>query len=398
MLFSPILSYITYGLMGKDSITYYFQVFVIFWGVIFILIKNIKIHLSLVYYFLIAYILYVITWSFFNGLFAQKGLFNDKNLANISILSIIIIIYNTKFTDKFIKNFLFLSKLTIILAVTASIIQVFNSNFLNVWERYNDFSPSVYNGDTYTDRRTSIFGYINPNEIGLSFIPLLSVTVGLLYFNNDKKYFLFLIFGGIIAILSNSRYVIVGYIIISLILLKSKNLKMSLIKYFLISFALFIILMQGLSYLGYDFNAWYENRLFAEGSIYETTRYKAWGNFVKFFPENIFWGTGVNMTNEIEMASNAIGSSQVHVGYLAHLLSFGIIGSFLLFGFWFLLARKLYKNAKKTMYWGSFFAFSTFLWSNFTLVYYSIFFYGIIFAFVIDKYLIDREMRQIQNK
>jgi len=97
----------------------------------------------------------------------------------------------------------------------------------------------------------------------------------------------------------------------------------------------------------------------------------------------------VHLTEEIKEASKAVGSSQIHVGYLSHLVSFGIVGSFFMFGFWFLLAKKLYKSAKYTKYWGSFFAFLIYLWAQTTLVYYSIFFYGLIFAFVFDKYVKD---------
>jgi hypothetical protein len=141
-----------------------------------------------------------------------------------------------------------------------------------------------------------------------------------------------------------------------------------------------------LNYLGYNLNNWFEDRLLAEGSLRETTRYSAWVNFQRFFPENPIFGIGVHMTREIEVASNEAGSSQIHVGFLAHLISYGVVGSLFLFGFWFFLSRKMYLNAKKTKYYGSFFALLVFLWGNMTLVKYSMFYYGIIFAFIFDKY------------
>ena len=96
------------------------------------------------------------------------------------------------------------------------------------------------------------------------------------------------------------------------------------------------------------------------------------------------------MTDDIRDASNAIGSSQIHVGYLCGLVYFGIIGAFFLFGFWFQLTKHLYKNAKRTKYWGAFFAFLVFLSANLSLVKFHVFFYGILFALIFDKYYSDK--------
>ncbi len=117
--------------------------------------------------------------------------------------------------------------------------------------------------------------------------------------------------------------------------------------------------------------------------------YKAIGNFIYFFPEHPFFGTGT-MTDEIRVASKAVGSSQIHVGYLSFLVYFGIFGCFFLFGSWFLLSRKLLNTAQLTNYWGSFFGFLTFLWSFATMNLSFIFFYGITFCLVFDKYFHDK--------
>ena len=99
---------------------------------------------------------------------------------------------------------------------------------------------------------------------------------------------------------------------------------------------------------------------------------------------------GQMITDEIKRASQAIGSSHIHVGYLSHLVAYGIVGCFFLFGFWFLLVKKLYRTAKQTNYWGSFFAFLTFLWAFATFSHSSIFLYGLIFALVFNKYFEDK--------
>lgn len=394
MLLSPLLSYITFGLMGLVSITYYFMIFTFFYGILFTIIKGQTIKIPRMLYLLILYSVYISIWGFYNGELERRGLFQVIiNKQFTSIIFIIIIIYNTNFSARFIKRSISIIKITVILAAICSIIQVMDFSFMDT----NDLWEKADVGDTfirglYQDRRLSIFGYVNQNEMGLSYIPLLSVLIGILLHQRYRFYYVFLLLGGITAFLSNNRYVMVAFILITFqVLFVQKKKVLGLMKYFISISIGVLLLLQTLSYLGYDFVDWYHDRLLSEGSLQETTRYKAIGIFLTYFPQNIFFGVGVHMTTEIEMAANAIGSSQIHVGYLAHLVSYGIVGSFFLFGFWFFLAKKLYKTAKHTNYWGSFLAFLTFLWANATLVFYSIFFYGIIFALVFDKFLEDKK-------
>jgi len=391
MLFSPILSYITYGLLGLESSTYYFQLIFCFFGLFFIIKKWKRIHVESFHYFFAGYSGYLIIWSFYNGFFEQKGFFNSFNLNHLSILMILIIIYNTKFNIRFITRTIFLFKITVIVAAVVSLVQVFNYSFLDAsLIREVNWIGDTLQGKLYLDRRLSIFGYVDPNELGLSYMPLLAVVIGFLLFNKEKGVYYFLILGGISAFLSNNRYVMIAFLIIGLQIMIFQKIKLKgFIKYILLTAVALFVLYQILSYLGYNMSDWYNERLLSEGSLRETTRYKAFGNFIKFFPRAPFFGTGVHITKEIKAASNAIGSSQIHVGYLAHLVSYGLVGSFLLFGFWFLMSKKLYKTAKLTSYWGSFFGFLIYLWAQATLVNYSIFFYGLIFAFIFDRYFRD---------
>jgi hypothetical protein len=355
MLLSPLLSYITFGLMGLRSITFYFTIFTFFYGFLFIIIKGKAIKIPSMIYLLILYSVFLSIWGFWNEGFERRGIFPViMNRDITSVFFIIIIIYNTNFSERFIKRSILLIKITVIVAAIVSLIQVVDFSFMDstpIWSK--DKLRGTLLGDLYLDRRGSIFGYVNQNEMGLS-------------------------------------YMLVAFILITFQILIVKKIKISgIFKYIIVITISGFVLIQILSYLGYDFTDWYKIRLFAEGSIQETTRYKAIENFLLFFPRNVFVGFG-GVTDEITAASYAIGSSQIHVGYLAHLVYYGIIGSFFLFGFYFLLAKKLYKTAKLTNYWGSFFAFLVFLWANITLVYFSIFFYGITFALVFDKYFHDR--------
>jgi hypothetical protein len=387
MLFSPLLSYVTLGLWGLRSITYYFTLFTVFYGIVFILINNKTIKFPRLLYLLIFYSIFQTIWSFWNGGLERRGLLEIIiNREFTSIIFIIIIIYNTNFNKRFIDRCISMIKVTVILAAIVSLIQVLDYSFMDASPSWGSKAGVNMLDNLYTARRTSIFGFVDRNEIGLSFIPLLSVLIGVLLFQRNRVYYIYLLLGAIIAFLSNTRYVMIALLLITFQLLVVQRVKIKdLTKYVFIIFISGFLLLRIISYLGYDFNDWYNVRLFSEGSIKETTRYKAINNFLIFFPQSPIFGFG-GVTDEITDASHAIGSSQIHVGYLAHLVYYGIIGSFFLFSFWFLLAKKLYKTAKKSNYWGSLFAFLTFLWANATLVYFSIFFYGIVFALVFDQW------------
>lgn len=83
---------------------------------------------------------------------------------------------------------------------------------------------------------------------------------------------------------------------------------------------------------------------------------------------------------------NAGVSSQVHVGYLDHLISWGIIGSIFYFGFLIMVIWEFRKTALHSQFWGSFYAICIFMFANLTLVKHHMFFYGILYAFVFNKY------------
>lgn len=386
MLFFPILGFVYLYLNLPKSINHLFVYIVFFHGIIFFLVSNKKLNIPKFVFPLIFYMLYIPIRSHLADL-PERQLLTQiyYDIVNTSIFFIIVIIQNTKFDNRFIATSFIIIKFTLIIAAIVSIFQVFNPFLLEFVYEESELEWI----SQYQVRRMSIFGY-EPLNLGLSFIPLLSAFVGLYYYQNKRLSLVFLILGGITAILSNTRFIIIAYLIICFqFVLINRNKIISIISYIFAFVILIILLYKGLEYIGYNIPEWYKERLFPEGSIEETTRYKAIDTFKEFFPKKWAFGTGVHLTEEIKKASDDISSSQIHVGYLSHLVSYGVFGSFLLFSFWFLLAKKLYKTAKYTNYWGSFFAFLTYFWAQATLVHYSIFFYGLIFALILDKYNTD---------
>ena len=398
-ILSPLLSYIFNDFLGNRTITFYYRILFWVYGFIYIFLAFInhkKLKLTKATYYIIAYAVFLVAYSLFNGELERRGIVNIIiNNVNLTTAFTIIIINNTTFTDKFIKKMVEIIKITIIVTAIVSLIQVVKPSFMaaTFYKDVNLVKQSIY-----SIRRASIFGYW-PNAFGLSYIPLLSLFVGAHIYFRKRFLSLFLLFGGVSSFLTNTRYIMIAFVLLTLqVLFDNKKKMRKVFKYIIIASILLFFIYQVLSFFGYNIADWYYTRLFAEGSIEETTRYKAIENFLIVFPEHRWFGTGVGMTDEIKALSNAVGSSQIHVGYLAHLVYWGLVGSFLLFGFWFQVILRFYRNAKKTAYWGSFFAFLTFLWANVTLVHFSIFNYGLIFAFVFDKYFMDKYNNRLKNE
>ncbi len=85
----------------------------------------------------------------------------------------------------------------------------------------------------------------------------------------------------------------IGFLIVTVIILVDQKVKIiGFLKYIFVFLMIGFVLSQTLLFFGYDLKDLYENRLFAEGSTKKTTRYKAIGNFLIFFPKNMFFGTG----------------------------------------------------------------------------------------------------------
>ncbi len=393
ILFSPILSFFTFKNFLISS-QYYMGVILSLLGII-LLLSNKKIIIPKYAWLLLIYIFYRLIWSFNTNEFEERTYRVILKNQFIHTFFGILVIENISLSTIYIKKTLKIIKYTVIIAATTSVIQVINPTFLDstyLWLSDPSFSFQI---DIYEFRRMSIFGYIDMNEIGLSYIPLLSVLIGVFLLYRQKSIYFFMLLGGLSAFLTNTRYIMIAFIIISFqVIISQKNKIFGIIKYLFIALFVGIFLVQFFHLLGYNFEEWFNRRLLAEGSLKETTRYKGWINFLYFFPKNLYFGTG-GMTEAIKNASISIGSSQIHVGYLSHLVYFGLVGSFILFSFWYLLAKSLYTTAVKTKYWGSFYAFITFLWANFTLVTFHLFFYGLLIALLFDKYF--RDFKNLNN-
>jgi hypothetical protein len=398
LLFAPIIGYFSYNLIGFLAVQVLsYSVIVLFLMFIVSGSKNIIIPKFLYYY--IFYIIYIFIWQLYNGYIQEKGvlkyLFNNFHLYTALI---IIIIYNVKLDESNYLNSIKVIKFILFIALFGVLIQLLvNPNFFIPTPRSIGWADQ--GGSIYLSRRPSVFAYVSDNESGISVLAYFSLVLSLSSKEkNVKQIVLFSIIIGLYAILTNSRYVMLGFVLVVLQLFIDQKLGKSFIYAIAISIGCYIAYYIYTNNLGFDLNKLAEERLFAEGDIQHTSRYLAYELFLKYFPEHPFFGTGVHLTREIRNAANAGGSSQIHVAYFSHMVSYGIIGSFLLFAFWVSLALDLFKKARRSKFYGAFFGFLVFLWANAVMVDYNIFYPGIIMSIIFSEYNFRRLLDQRKAK
>jgi hypothetical protein len=214
----------------------------------------------------------------------------------------------------------------------------------------------------------------------MSFIPLLALVISQSILKKDRFLYFWIVFGGIVAFINNSRWVQLNFLVITYLLIIYR--KISWRNYVLVLTSFFVILYLVLLIGGFNIELYLKERLFNETAL---SRFLAWEMFERFFPSNPFFGTGQRLTDELVRALEH-RSSQIHVGYLSHLFEYGLVGSILAFWFWSVITRRFLNGARLSQDYGPLLAFICFLVTNLTLVDYSIFRYGLIFAFIFNKY------------
>lgn len=391
LVFSPVIALFLGGLFN-----YYW-----FTGAIFVVISVLfilqliqegkKVEFPAYLGWLCAAFVYYFIWAWEQD-FRLHGGFHKFLYKNPTLFSIFVfmLVENLKFSRQYVSRIKLILVITVFVSLAVSLIQAFyNSDFMMPVGNENYYSE--YGTDFGKVRFVSIYGWLAQNDYGLSFLPIVSILVGLSLVEKNRLPWLIVAVATVYVILSGARWIMAGFLVLFMqYFVFKKNSVITLLKYLGILILSVALAIKALELIGYDITL-IVNRL--QSKTYES-RFLAFELFLEYFPAQPWLGTGMHVTKSL--ASELAGmSSQIHVGYLSHLLSYGIIGSTFLFAAWWSFTARLWRTAKKTRYFGSFFGFLTFLAANLTLVDYSIYYYGIVFLVVFSNY--ERDKREKTN-
>ena len=104
LLFLPVIAYISTIYFNKSANAYSYIIANVLGFVYIFLIKK-RIYFPTFVYFCLIFAIYSTVWPIITGISASRGLAREVlSNPNFAIFFVIIFIYNTSFTDKFIKK------------------------------------------------------------------------------------------------------------------------------------------------------------------------------------------------------------------------------------------------------------------------------------------------------
>ncbi|NND08917.1 MAG: hypothetical protein HKN87_21305 [Saprospiraceae bacterium] len=325
-----------------------------------------------------------------------KYLYEDPFLKSFAF---IFVLENTLFHKGHIRIALQSLFFILIIASLVTLWQVYDPLFLRSevvgnmasipFERYSEYVMSL--GPDYTEDveflaegyRTSIYSWISGISVGLDSLAIFSILFGINEMGRIKRVIM-LVCAGFISILSSARWIILNFLVIVSQRLMGKPSPLFSGLKLLFGLACIIGLV-GLSasLVGFNISTFIENRLLAESA---GTRIYAFKVFNQVYFDAPIFGTGGADTPEMLQLIQG-RTSQIHVGWLKLIYYYGLVGALIYGGFVVSLLRHLYIRAKKSKYWGSFFAILAFVVANFTLVELSPLYHGLLLALIFSRYL-----------
>ena len=393
--FAPIVCFLDYSTVDQGFYKIYGAILLLISFALLILKGANKSRFDVLVVAALVVYAYYLGWDIVlqQGTLARKGFVFDAFVnPYLHTACLIYVVDNYEVPESLIKTLIKIFIGTIVASFVVSLIQFGYDPFFFAPDELAVYSRQMGAiNDAFEVRRTSIFGYIGMLEVSQSFLPLVAIVSA--YYAKDKRKipFLLLIMVLVVAFTTNSRYVQVGFLMTLMpLLILGKNKWRTFLIISLVTPLVVLLFVQVLVLTGFDIEGYVQNRILANSA---STRLLAFEIFQKFFGRHPWFGSGVHLSSEVVVAL-AGRSSQIHVGYLAHLYSYGIIGSFLVFGFWGLIARRFYITGKRTQFWGSFIGIGIFLWTNVTLVYYVVFTYGLMMSFLFDRYYLNKHYEE----
>lgn len=375
------------------SVTYV-ATFIFFFGSVFVLVRayqNKRLELPVYFNIYALFVLYTVISNYLmTDLPAEVGSTLKFFYSNYLITSVfgLFVAVNINLNILWLRKVIRIMVGVVILATLTSIIQFFQPDFL-----LNNTNPEALEEAIaqYGDRKWSIYSWTIYVDIGFSFLSYISIIFGIGVIFSRRKYWL-LFAGFLVSLLNGSRWVLLNAVIISLQdFLGTRNRFGQFIQYILYTVALTALVYISLIAIGVDMNKLVYDRLFQESA---STRFLALEVFVDQYPKAPIFGTGGDYTEETRRLI-AGKSSQIHVGYLAVFYLYGLIGGLLFIAFMYFILRRMARVAKRTGYWGSYYALFGLMLANVTLVTFGMHYHGILMAVIVHNFF-KRNAHQIK--
>ena len=375
------------------SVTYV-ATFIYFCGSVFVLVRayqNQRLELPVYFNIYALFVLYTIITNFLmTDLPAEAGSTLKYFYSNYLVTSVfgLFVAVNINLNIVWLRKVIQIMVAVVVLATLTSIIQFFKPDFLVNSTNEEALEMAIAQ---YGDRKWSIYSWTIYVDIGFSFLSYVSIIFGIGIVFSRRKYWL--IFAGfLVSLLNGSRWVLLNSIIISLQdFLGTRNRFGQFIQYILYTVALTALVYVSLVAIGVDLNKLVYERLFQESA---STRFLALEVFLDQYPKAPIFGTGGDYTEETKRLI-AGKSSQIHVGYLAIFYLYGIIGGLMFISFMYFILRRMARVAKKTGFWGSYYALFGLMLANVTLVTFGAHYHGILMAVIVHNFF-KRNAHQIK--
>jgi hypothetical protein len=304
--------------------------------------------------------------------------------ANVFACILFIVIEYTHFEEWFIKimsrNILFI----ILISLVVSVIQIKNPLFF-----FNAALDPEGKNVLEENRLSSIYSWISLNSAGITF-PIL-IAIALSVYQAKKSVVPFIVICGIVvSFLTKARYVMISALIALSQLFFNRNKPVSKRITSLVLLVSGVVLI-GLTAqrFGYDINDVINKRILEKESDMASAKARvlSYEVFLIVFPQNPWFGVGPETKADVvEMLQGE--APTIHVGYLAYLYFYGILGSIFLFLSIFYLLRDAWIAGKRFNYWGSFYGLISFVLANTSFVYFNLSELGIVLAVIYIKYYI----------
>ena len=297
-------------------------------------------------------------------------------------LLLLLVIENTRISDRFINNSKRLMVMVVIAAAIVSIIQYFSPTFFLFSEKYTGADATLYG---YQQRIGSIFTWGDLMNIQYLAIGL-SLMYGLLlveFRNRENITIILSILVGVVMILSQFRIAMFTYLVITISILIRRMSVRSLLIIALTLSTFFLIARL----IDFDFNYFYENRLKSETALSRISAFRA---FITAFPEKPFFGTGGE--NTIALYRGFGGVARMHNAHLNIAYYYGIFVFIAHSLFLIYLLKTTFLTGRLANYWAPFFGvvcLMSVMMTEHTVEFYEP---GFIILMVFNKYYYDRDI------